>query len=175
MVHLAYDRSVDDNTDRKVALKFMKHKEQFVRELEVRQGAAFSDEYVINVIRTIDGEEEYETDFINKGFDDYRFLIVMTAGDRSLAAVIASEHIAGGLSAYNKEEEEEEEYPLPLTSPHITSYLIPLHHITSYNITSQARSTTRSKWRRCTSHHSHLIPPSPHPSPHIISRNISYR
>ena len=98
MVHLAYDRSLDDGIDRKVALKFMRHKEQFLRELEVRQGAKFSDEYVINVIRTIDGEEEFEkygAEFINKGFDDYLYLIIMTAGDRSLAAVIASEHIAG--------------------------------------------------------------------------------
>ena len=95
MVHLAYDRSVEEGIDQKVALKFMKHKEQYIREVEVRSQASFSDEYVINVIRTIDGEEEYDMDFINKGFDDYRFLIVMTAGDRSLAAVIASENIAG--------------------------------------------------------------------------------
>ena len=80
---------------RKSHIKIYETQGTYIREVEVRSQASFSDEYVINVIRTIDGEEEYDMDFINKGFDDYRFLIVMTVGDRSLAAVIASGNIAG--------------------------------------------------------------------------------
>jgi hypothetical protein len=95
VVHLAVDHSLPEGEDRGVALKFMRQKEQFDREVQVRTSAAFDDAFVITIGRAIDGDVEETREFEAKGFSAYPYLIVMPAGDRSLADVVAKENIAG--------------------------------------------------------------------------------
>eukprot|EP01041_Mallomonas_annulata_P011430 gene11430-biopygen5564 len=78
-----------------VALKFMQHKDQFLREVESRENAKFDNEYVISTLRYYDAEtdQEYKEEAEKKGF--YPFCVVMPAADRNLGTVLAHEHIAG--------------------------------------------------------------------------------
>jgi serine/threonine protein kinase len=94
IVHLAVDHG---DGKREVALKLMKHKEQFDREIEVRATGQFSDQFVTGVIRSHNGEadEELAAELQRKGFQDTPYCIVMDTGSRSLADVIAKEHISG--------------------------------------------------------------------------------
>jgi len=93
VVHLAVDHGAPDPA--RVALKFMRDREQFEREISARQ-AGFDDDFVINIEHTMDGATgPAAADFVNRGFGEYPYLVVMAAGDRSLADVIAKEHLAG--------------------------------------------------------------------------------
>jgi serine/threonine protein kinase/Leucine-rich repeat (LRR) protein len=84
-----------------VALKFMKHRAQFVTEINARAAANFSKEYVIAILESYDGDslEEDDVNFrlsaLKKGFDDYPFCVVMDVADNCLQRVILQQHIAG--------------------------------------------------------------------------------
>ena len=91
--------ALDYQEERKpVALKFMHNRDQFLREIEIRSYSDLSHEFVINILRTHDGDED--TKFraeVNrkKGFREYPYCLVMPAADRNLAAVLSHERIAG--------------------------------------------------------------------------------
>eukprot|EP01036_Dinobryon_divergens_P061968 gene61968-biopygen35807 len=78
-----------------VALKFMQHKDQFLREMESREKAKFDNEYVISTLCSYNAEtdEVYKAEAEKKGF--YPFCVVMPAAERNLGTVLAHEHIAG--------------------------------------------------------------------------------
>lgn len=95
IVRLAVDYS---DQHRPVALKLMRNRDQFLRELSIRTMGGLSEDYVIGIIRHHDGDEDEK--FLaetkrKKGYDGYRYCLVMSAADRNLAAVLSHEHIAG--------------------------------------------------------------------------------
>ena len=101
IVHLAIDR--EDN-DRRVALKFMKDREQFLREIKSRSQGAYSEEYVVGILRIYDGLEDtfFLSELNRKNLQNYPHCIVMEAGDRSLYDILAKENIAGKNMEYIK-------------------------------------------------------------------------
>ena len=87
---------------RKVALKFMRDKEQWRRELEARSGgagggeAALNPAFVVGVIRAHDGpaDPNFCLDLHARQLGDYPFVLAMPRADRSLADVLKHEHLA---------------------------------------------------------------------------------
>lgn len=94
LVHIAIDR---DNADMPVALKLMKWRSQYNRELQSRNDCAFDGEYVLGIIRSYDGDDNksFCDELQRKGYGSYKYCIVMPAAERNLAGVMAHEHIAG--------------------------------------------------------------------------------
>jgi serine/threonine protein kinase/Leucine-rich repeat (LRR) protein len=87
---------------RKVALKFMKHRHQFLAEIETRTKAGFDDIFVISVLEFFDGDDtdgDTNVDFrkaaCRRGFADYPYCVVMVLAESSLKKVIDQQHIAG--------------------------------------------------------------------------------
>ena len=93
-LHLAIDH---EDQMRTVALKFMQQRDQFQREIRVRSQGQLSDEFVVNLLRFHDPDED--TDFAmeikRKGMEEFPYMIVMDAGERNLSDVLAKENIAG--------------------------------------------------------------------------------
>ena len=94
VLHIALDHG---NDNERVALKFMKIRDQYIREVAVRKDANIDDRYVISVIRhySYDVHELYDQEVKRRGFDEYLYCVVMPAADRDLDAIITNEHIAG--------------------------------------------------------------------------------
>eukprot|EP01041_Mallomonas_annulata_P014450 gene14450-biopygen7366 len=84
-----------DNDGKWVALKFMQHKDQFLREVESRDKSKFDNKYVMSTICSYNAEtdEVYKEEAEKKGF--YPFCVVMPAAERNLGTALAHEHIAG--------------------------------------------------------------------------------
>ena len=78
-----------------VALKFIHQLDHFLREVSVRELGHLNENFVINTLRTYNGDTDHafaaETE--KKGL--YRYCLVMPAAERNLGAVLAHEHIAG--------------------------------------------------------------------------------
>jgi ankyrin repeat protein/serine/threonine protein kinase len=81
----------------KVALKCMKHREQFERECHVREKYALSDEYTLLLMAQYnsDDDEYFFSQLTFHHLESYPYMLVMPAADRSLQSVLAHEHIAG--------------------------------------------------------------------------------
>ena len=96
IVHLATDR---DDGDRAVALKFMRNRDQFVRETRVRASGMFSDEFVLNIIRSHDGDEEesYLEEVQRKGLRMFNYCLVMDAGDVNLCEILNRDHAGNNM------------------------------------------------------------------------------
>ena len=96
LVHLAIDHDSDD-ASKMVALKFLRHRDHFLREVEVRSAGGFNDEFVINTLRIHDSDEDpvFREETISKGIVKFPYCLVMTVGERNLADVMVKEHIAG--------------------------------------------------------------------------------
>lgn len=94
LVRIAIDR---DNADMPVALKLMRWRSQYKRELQSRTDSSFDGEFVLGVLRDYDGDENasFVKELARKGYGWYKFCIVMPAAERNLAGVMAHEHIAG--------------------------------------------------------------------------------
>ena len=75
----------------------MRNRDQFLRELSVRDSCRFSEEFVMGCIRGHNGDDDplYYTEVTSKGFAEYPYCLVMAAADRNLHAVLSHEHIAG--------------------------------------------------------------------------------
>ena len=88
----------DKSSGRKVAVKLMKQEDQFLREVESRQTAALSDEFVCGILYT-HSAKTFTGDFAKElsrfKFEGYPYVIVMAAADKNLKNVIDSERIAG--------------------------------------------------------------------------------
>jgi serine/threonine protein kinase len=93
-VHLAVDH--EDN-QRSVALKFMKKRENFDRELQVRQKGSFDNAFIVNILRYYDGDvdEHFVDELQKRGFSVGSYCIVMEAADRNLNEIIEKERFAG--------------------------------------------------------------------------------
>jgi serine/threonine protein kinase len=81
-----------------VALKFMRNKDQFERELTVREG--LDNRFVIRVIRSYNSDSDVGFAGAIKGFGngvyaDYKYCIVLPRAARGLHEVITHDHIAG--------------------------------------------------------------------------------
>jgi serine/threonine protein kinase len=82
-----------------IALKFMAHKDQFDREIEMRKG--LDERFVIGVIRWHSSESDPEgfgeaiKSFHNGAFAQYPYCIVLPRATRGLQEVITHDHIAG--------------------------------------------------------------------------------
>jgi serine/threonine protein kinase len=95
-VHLAIDHE-SDVEDKMVAMKFMKERSQFLREVRVRDLGHFSEEHVIGAVQVHDCiDDPYFLDEVQaKGFADFPHCFVMLVGERNLADIMVKEHMAG--------------------------------------------------------------------------------
>eukprot|EP01042_Synura_sphagnicola_P036298 gene36298-biopygen1040 len=84
-----------------VALKFMKHRDQFEREVGIRAKSKFNGNYVLDCLRWYDGDSQTERDVkfrkdaILKGYEEYPYCVVMEAGSMNLKRLIDNQNIAG--------------------------------------------------------------------------------
>jgi serine/threonine protein kinase/ankyrin repeat protein len=81
----------------KVAIKFMKHRDQFERETQLRSSIKFSADFVVPLTSSHDGDADprYRKETLSKGYGDYPYLIALAAADRDLQATILHENFAG--------------------------------------------------------------------------------
>eukprot|EP01042_Synura_sphagnicola_P036346 gene36346-biopygen3088 len=99
------DDSVGDldghNCCASVAMKFMKNRDQFDREVSVRANCKFDSRYVLDCLRSYDGDSQdaenvaFRKDAILKGYEEYPYCVVMEAGTMSLKHLIDKQNIAG--------------------------------------------------------------------------------
>ena len=96
LVHLAIDHESNE-VNKMVALKFMRHRDHFLRETEVRSAGGFNDEFVINAIRVHDSDKDprFREEIYAKGVTQFPYCLVMPVGERNLGDVMVKEHIAG--------------------------------------------------------------------------------
>ena len=80
-----------------VALKFMRYKEQFERELASREENGLEGAYVIDTACSFDGDEDgdFVRECAKKGLAGYHYCVVMPRADRNLLDAILHEHFAG--------------------------------------------------------------------------------
>ena len=97
LIRFATDRNSSDEVP--VALKFMSHREQYLNEILSRARGSFSNEFVISVLRSYDGDSENEEevlfrkDAIFKGYYDYPYCVVIDVADHNLKKVIDQQNI----------------------------------------------------------------------------------
>jgi serine/threonine protein kinase/Leucine-rich repeat (LRR) protein len=93
MLHIAYDTATEKN----VALKFIREKRAYIKEIATREKGRVNPTYVIDVMERYDGDkdEKYWRETRRHGWDDYPYCIVMPAADRNLAEILAREQVAG--------------------------------------------------------------------------------
>jgi serine/threonine protein kinase len=105
--------NVSDKQPKDVCLKFMRNKEQYLTEIDVRDRAQLDSAYVIAVLRSFDGDNvsvlssmdaddealmdstRFRKGAISKGFDAYPYCIIMEKADQSLKRIIDHNHIVG--------------------------------------------------------------------------------
>jgi serine/threonine protein kinase len=84
-----------------VALKFMKFRSQYLTEINTRATAQFSEEYVMQIIESYDGDgtddrnKGFRKSAFKRGFESYPYCVVMDVADSSLQRAIFQQHIAG--------------------------------------------------------------------------------
>jgi len=80
-----------------VAMKFMKNRDQFDREVTLRSSIKFSKDFVISSVCSHDGDADppYRLETHQKGFAEYPYCLVMVAAERDLMSAIHHEHFAG--------------------------------------------------------------------------------
>ena len=84
-----------------VALKFMRNREQYRREVNVRANGKLDDRYVLGIRSHYDGagfdqdDRNFQLDAAVKGFGDYPYCVVMDAGSTSLKHFVDTQHVAG--------------------------------------------------------------------------------
>jgi serine/threonine protein kinase len=96
VVRLAVDRGVDPPVP--VALKFMRAREHFTREVTTGEAHNLSADHVLELLRSHDGDAEPALleEAPAHGFSaEHRYCVVLPAAERTLHDVIAHEHVAG--------------------------------------------------------------------------------
>jgi hypothetical protein len=80
-----------------VALKFMKYREQFDREVQLRKSISFSSDFLIPLLSAHDGDADpvYKKETIDKGISEYPYVIGLAQAERDLHSAIQHEHFAG--------------------------------------------------------------------------------
>jgi len=81
----------------KVALKFMKYREQYDREVALRASFPFADKFVLPVLCSHDSDADpsYKAETVAKGLARYPYLITMVAAERDLLGATLHEHFSG--------------------------------------------------------------------------------
>ena len=81
----------------KVAIKFMRHRVQYDREVTLRSSVAFDERYVVPLLASHDGDADpaYKAETVKKGVAQYPYLITMVQAERDLLSAIQHEHFAG--------------------------------------------------------------------------------
>jgi serine/threonine protein kinase len=84
-------------THRKVVLKFMKNRCQYMSEVTVRKNARLEDAFVINILDHFGGSSnvDFKKACQKRGYSDYAFCLVMPLADITLHRVIFQRNIAG--------------------------------------------------------------------------------
>jgi ankyrin repeat protein len=79
-----------------VILKFYSCFQSFINELKLRESVALDDRYVVPLIQAHNGDEDYNyrEESIQKRFEQYRYLMVVNAGYRSLDDIIRHDFIS---------------------------------------------------------------------------------
>lgn len=95
MVRLAYDH--EDNK-RLVALKFVRDRVHFDREISRRSQVEINDDFAITLIRFHDSDADpnYLDELTLKGFSEYPYLLVMDAAEKNFFSIMTHEHFTGG-------------------------------------------------------------------------------
>ena len=99
LIKFAIDRISSE--EKVVALKFMSHRSQYLNEILSRARGSFSNEFVISILRSYDGESENEEDVlfrqdaIFKGYSEYPYCVVLDVADHNLKKVIDQQNICG--------------------------------------------------------------------------------
>ena len=83
-----------------VALKFMKHEDQYRREVDIRMTECFDEQFVIPILIHHDGNGDvnnalFRDDAVLKGYVEYPYCIVMEAATSDLKEVVNHRAIAG--------------------------------------------------------------------------------
>ena len=78
LVHLAIDHESDD-LNKMVALKFLRHRDHFDREITARSTGNFNDEFVINTLRLHDSDDDpsFREEILAKGITFFPYCLVM--------------------------------------------------------------------------------------------------
>ena len=94
IVLLAHDH---DDENRLVALKLMRSRLHFDREVALRSNAALTAEHVLPGLRHHDGSADsfFLAEVKRKGFEGFPYCLAMDAAERDLLGVILHEHISG--------------------------------------------------------------------------------
>eukprot|EP01041_Mallomonas_annulata_P003232 gene3232-6397_t len=100
----------------RVALKFMKYRDQFRNEVIIRQEGKFDEKYIVGILEAYDGDnittstttntntndintinnnKEFREDAILKGFQEFPYCIVMKAAELNLISTLRQHDIAG--------------------------------------------------------------------------------
>ena len=89
------DNESSSIVSRRVALKFMKNKAQFLSEVSHRQEKQLDGRYVMSMIASHDSDTdpEYRQETIRRGFSEYPYLVVMDAADRNLQSIMKHERL----------------------------------------------------------------------------------
>lgn len=95
LLHCAIDH--EDANKSKVALKFLRNKEQFQAEIEAREQGIFSSDYIVGVLAKFDSDESEEVrrELTRKGLGFFPYVIGMHFCSKNLLEIIASENVAG--------------------------------------------------------------------------------
>jgi serine/threonine protein kinase len=98
IVHIGIDegsKKEREFTIAKCALKFMKNRDQFLREISSRQQGDFDKEFVLSINNVFDSDADPKVlaDLTRRGFGDHKYLIEMEAGSRNLNDIISSEQL----------------------------------------------------------------------------------
>lgn len=82
---------------RMVVLKFLKNRDQFEREVNLRTRVNLSDDFIIPALESHDGDADprYRAETLRKGFSEYPYCVATAAGERDLLTIIQRERIAG--------------------------------------------------------------------------------
>jgi serine/threonine protein kinase len=88
----------DSHTSDLVAIKFIKHLDNYIQEKESRAvGRVEDSRYVIPLLASYNGEEDsaFNDELLRKGFAGYKYCIILQAADRNLQRIVNQEKIAG--------------------------------------------------------------------------------
>ena len=87
--------ATDDHTKVTVAVKLMRDKDSFLRELASRDG--LDGKYIISALKSYNGDDDasFRAELVRKGYSEYNYCIIMPAAERNLQRIIAQEQMAG--------------------------------------------------------------------------------
>jgi serine/threonine protein kinase len=94
-IPVAFAESLEQH--KRVVLKFMKNRDQYLSEINVRSTASLDESFVINILDHFDGGSDpgFMKAFQKRGFVEYQFCLVMPLAEITLQRVVIQRNIAG--------------------------------------------------------------------------------